>query len=107
MSALARFVAPFQAYLKPRIALMLALGFSSGLPFILVGATLSLWLRKAGVSRTDIGLISYATLAYTIKVLWAPVVDRLRLPYLDRRLGKRRAWMLIAQIAVAAGLCAL
>jgi MFS transporter, PAT family, beta-lactamase induction signal transducer AmpG len=107
MSALARFAAPFQVYLKPRIALMLALGFSSGLPFILVGATLSFWLRKAGVSRTDIGLLSYVTLAYTIKVLWAPVVDRLRLPFLDRRLGKRRAWMLIAQIAIAAGLCAL
>jgi PAT family beta-lactamase induction signal transducer AmpG len=107
MSAIARFVAPFQAYLKPRIALMLALGFSSGLPFILVGATLSLWLRTAHVSRTDIGLLSYATLAYTIKVLWAPVVDRLKLPILDKWLGKRRAWMLIAQAAVAVGLCAL
>jgi PAT family beta-lactamase induction signal transducer AmpG len=107
MSAISRFAAPFQAYLKPRIALMLALGFSSGLPFILVGATLSLWLRTAHVSRTDIGLLSYATLAYTIKVLWAPVVDRLKLPFLDRWLGKRRAWMLIAQAAVAAGLCAL
>ncbi|MGD0141701.1 MAG: MFS transporter [Rhizomicrobium sp.] len=107
MSAIARFFAPFQAYLKPRIALMLALGFSSGLPFILVGATLSLWLRTAHVSRTDIGLLSYATLAYTIKVLWAPVVDRLKLPFLDRRLGKRRAWMLVAQVAVAIGLCAL
>jgi MFS transporter, PAT family, beta-lactamase induction signal transducer AmpG len=107
MSAISRFVAPFQAYLKPRIALMLALGFSSGLPFILVGATLSLWLRTAHVSRTDIGLLSYATLAYTIKVFWAPVVDRLKLPFLDRWLGKRRAWMLIAQTAVAAGLCAL
>ncbi len=107
MSVSARIRAPFEAYLQPRIALMLALGFSSGLPFILVGSTLSLWLRTAHVSRTDIGLLAYATLAYTIKLLWAPLADRVRLPLLHRLLGKRRAWMLIAQIAVAAGLCAL
>jgi MFS transporter, PAT family, beta-lactamase induction signal transducer AmpG len=107
MSVFARIRAPFEAYLQPRIALMLTLGFSSGLPFILVGSTLSLWLRTAHVSRTDIGLLAYATLAYTIKLLWAPLADRVRLPLLHRLLGKRRAWMLIAQIAVAAGLCAL
>jgi PAT family beta-lactamase induction signal transducer AmpG len=107
MSAVSRVRAPFEAYLQPRILLMLALGFSSGLPFILVGSTLSLWLRTAHISRTEIGLIAYATLAYTMKVFWAPAVDRIRLPLLDRMLGKRRAWMLVSQIAVAAGIAAL
>ncbi|HKD24162.1 MAG TPA: MFS transporter [Rhizomicrobium sp.] len=107
MSAVSRVRAPFEAYLQPRILLMLALGFSSGLPFILVGSTLSLWLRTAHISRTEIGLIAYATLAYTMKVLWAPAVDRIRIPLLDRMLGKRRAWMLVSQIAVAAGIAAL
>jgi PAT family beta-lactamase induction signal transducer AmpG len=107
MSAAARVGTGFQAYLKPRILLMLALGFSSGLPFILVGSTMSLWLRTAHISRTEIGFLGWATLPYTIKVFWAPAVDRFKLPLLDRRLGKRRAWMLIAQIAVAIGFCAL
>lgn len=107
MNAVSRLRASFDAYLQPRILLMLALGFSSGLPFILVSSTLSLWLRTAHISRTDIGLIAYATLAYTIKVLWAPAVDRIRLPLLDRVLGKRRAWILVSQLAIAAGICAL
>jgi PAT family beta-lactamase induction signal transducer AmpG len=107
MSATSRIRAPFEAYLQPRILLMLALGFSSGLPFILVGSTLSLWLRTAHISRTEIGLIAYATLAYTLKVLWAPAVDRIPIPVLNRALGKRRSWMLVSQIAVAAGIATL
>ncbi len=95
------------AYLHPRVLFMLALGFSSGLPFILVGATLSLWLRQDHISRTSIGLMSAATLAYIFKFVWAPLVDRVRLPWLSARLGKRRAWILAAQICVALGLFAL
>ena len=83
---------------------MLALGFSSGLPFLLIFATLSTWLREAGVSRTDIGLMFYAGLAYSIKFLWAPIIDQARLPLLHGWLGRRRSWLLLAQGVVAAAL---
>lgn len=91
-------------YAHPRVASMLFLGFSAGLPFLLVFSTLSAWLRDAGISLGAIGLLSYVLTAYSVKVLWAPVVDRLPLPLLTRLLGRRRAWMLLAQIAIAAGL---
>lgn len=90
-----------------RMALMLVLGFGAGLPILLVFATLSAWLRSAGVERSSIGLLSYVSLAYTLKFLWAPVIDRFDLPVLSRLLGRRRAWMLLAQLAVAAGLIAM
>jgi PAT family beta-lactamase induction signal transducer AmpG len=83
---------------------MLALGFSSGLPFLLVFGTLSAWLREAGISRTEIGLMSYVGLAYTIKFLWAPLIDQIRLPLLSNLVGKRRAWMLLAQAVIAGAL---
>ena len=94
-------------YLEYRTIIMLLLGFSSGLPFLLVFSTLSAWLREAGISRTDIGLMSYVGLAYTIKFLWAPVIDHLPLPVLNRLLGKRRAWMLLAQLVAAGALVGL
>src|ERR1700694_5631199 len=90
-----------------RLALMLALGFSSGLPFLLVFSTQSAWLRESGVSRTDIGLMSYVALAYSFKFLWAPIIDARVLPGLARLLGRRRAWMLVAQAFVAIGLAGL
>jgi MFS transporter, PAT family, beta-lactamase induction signal transducer AmpG len=96
-----------RTYAKPRILLMLALGFSSGLPFLLIFGTLSAWLRVAHVSRTDIGLMSYVGLAYTIKFLWAPLIDQVKLPVLHRLFGQRRAWMLVAQAFVAASLIAI
>ena len=86
---------------------MLALGFSSGLPFLLIFSTQSAWLREAGVSKADIGLMSYCALAFSFKFLWAPIIDRFDPPGLARLLGRRRAWMLIAQIGVAAGLLGL
>lgn len=95
------------AYFHPRVLFMLALGFSSGLPFILVGATLSLWLRQDHISRTEIGYMSAATLAYIFKFAWAPLVDRIRIPLLSAWLGKRRAWILLAQVFVALGLLAM
>jgi PAT family beta-lactamase induction signal transducer AmpG len=91
---------------EPRLALMLALGFSAGLPYLLVFATLSAWLREAGISRTEIGLLSYVALAYSLKFLWAPMIDRWDVPGL-RALGRRRAWMLLAQSSVAVGLVGL
>ncbi len=87
-----------------RIALMLALGFACGLPILLVFSTLSAWLATAGIQRTSIGLLSYVSLAYSLKFLWAPVIDRVDLPFLARRLGRRRSWMVLSQVAVAAGL---
>jgi len=90
-----------------RIALMLPLGFSSGLPFLLVFSTLSAWLREAGISRTEIGLLSWLGFAYAWKFLWAPLVDRYDVPGLSRILGRRRGWMALAQIAVALGLAAV
>ncbi len=99
-----KFATALAAYTRPRILLMLALGFSSGLPFLLIFGTLSAWLRESHVSRTDIGLMSYVGLAYTIKFLWAPVIDQVKLPVLHNMFGQRRAWMLVAQGAVAASL---
>lgn len=87
-----------------RIALMLPLGFSSGLPFLLVFSTLSAWLREAGISRTEIGMLSWVALAYSLKFLWAPIVDRYDVPVLARLLGRRRGWMALSQMSTALGL---
>ena len=88
----------------PRLLLMLALGFGCGLPILLVFSTLSAWLATAGIQRTSIGLLSYVSFAYSLKFVWAPVIDRVDAPLLSRRLGRRRGWMLLAQLGVAAGL---
>ena len=86
---------------------MLFLGFSAGLPFLLVFGTFSFWLREAGVSRTAIGFFSWVGLAYGIKWAWAPLVDRLPLPFLTRRLGRRRSWLLFSQVSIAAALAGM
>ncbi len=83
---------------------MLALGFSAGLPLLLVLGTLSFWLRKAGIDRSTIGYLSWVGLAYAFKWVWSPLVDRLPLPGLTRLLGRRRSWLLLAQGLVIAGL---
>ena len=91
-------------YLRPRVMVMIFLGFSAGLPYLLVFSTLSAWLRDVGIARTTIGFFSWVGITYSIKVLWAPVVDRLPLFMLTRWLGKRRSWMLAAQVTIAIGL---
>ena len=92
------------AYKHPRALAMLFLGFSAGLPFMLVFSTLSAWLREVGVERATIGMLSWVGIIYSIKFFWAPVVDRLRLPLFHRLLGRRRSWMLLAQVGIAVGL---
>ncbi len=92
------------AYRDRRVLAMLFLGYSAGLPFLLVFGTLSTWLREVGISRTVIGFFVLTGFAYSLKIVWAPFVDRLPLPFLDRRLGRRRSWMLLAQAVIAIGL---
>ena len=97
-------LAAFALYLRPTSLRMLLLGFSAGLPLLLVLGTLSFRLREAGIDRSTIGYLSWVGLAYGFKWMWAPLVDRLPLPGLTARLGRRRSWLLLSQLAVAAGL---
>lgn len=83
-----------------RVPAMAALGFSAGLPLLLIFSSLSLWLGEAGVERRAVTFFSWAALAYSFKFVWAPLVDRLPLPGLTARLGRRRAWLLAAQVGV-------
>jgi PAT family beta-lactamase induction signal transducer AmpG len=94
-------------YRHPRVAQLLFLGFSAGLPFLLVFSTLSAWLREFGISRTTIGFISLIGITYSFKFVWSPVVDRVPLPLLTRWLGRRRSWMLLAQSSIGLGLLAM
>lgn len=91
---------------QPKVAVMLALGFSSGLPFFLSGNTLGYWLRDAGTTLTAIGFLSWVGLAYSVKFLWAPVIDRVDAPVFGR-FGRRRGWLIVSQILVALGLAGL
>jgi PAT family beta-lactamase induction signal transducer AmpG len=86
---------------------MLFLGFSAGLPYMLVFATLSRWLREAGIERGTIGFLSWVMLAYAFKWVWAPVVDRVPIPFLTSRMGRRRSWMLCAQILIMTALAGM
>lgn len=88
---------------QPKVAIMLALGFGSGLPFMLIGNTLGYWLADYSVKLATIGFLSWVGLAYLVKFVWGAMVDHLRPPLLNR-LGRRRGWMLISQVGVAAGL---
>ncbi len=97
----------FRALGQPKIAIMLGLGFSSGLPFFLTAATLGYWMRDEGLSLQAIGFLSWVGLAYSFKFLWSPLVDRLDAPWLGRRLGRRRGWMLTTQIVIGCGLLAM
>jgi PAT family beta-lactamase induction signal transducer AmpG len=94
-------------FLRRRVLVMLALGFSSGLPFLLIFDTLSAWLREAGLSLTTISTFVFATFVYAFKFVWAPLVDQVSPPGLSRWLGRRRAWLLLTQIAAMAGLFAI
>ena len=91
---------------EPKVAVMLMLGFSSGLPFFLTSNTLGYWLRDSGTALSAIGFISWVGLAYSLKFLWAPIIDRVDAP-IAGRLGRRRGWLLVAQLFVGLGLLAM
>ena len=94
----------WHVYLEPASWRMLFLGFSAGLPLLLVLGTLSFRLREAGIDRSTIGFLSWVGLVYGFKWMWAPLVDRLPLPLLTKLLGRRRSWLMFAQCLVIAGL---
>src|SRR5471032_1247955 len=91
-------------YLKPRVLIVLFLGFSSGLPLALSGATLLVWMRESGVDLGTIGLFALVGTPYTLKFLWAPLTDALDVPLLSRLLGRRRCWLVLTQILLMAAI---
>ncbi|MFZ9080421.1 MAG: AmpG family muropeptide MFS transporter, partial [Alphaproteobacteria bacterium] len=94
-------------YLRPRLLLILVLGFASGLPLLLTGSTLTIRLRESGIDLAAIGLFSLVGIPYSLKFLWAPLIDRLPLPILSRMLGRRRAWMLTVHIVLILAIAVL
>lgn len=94
----------FRVYLEWPCLRMLFLGFSAGLPLLLILGTLSFWLREAGIDRSTIGYLTWVGLIYAFKWVWAPLVDRLRIPFLTKWFGRRRSWLLFAQALIIVGL---
>jgi PAT family beta-lactamase induction signal transducer AmpG len=85
-------------YLQPRVLIVLLLGFSSGLPLALSGSTLLVWMRESGVDLGTIGLFALVGTPYTLKFLWAPLVDALHVPFFTRAFGRRRGWLVFSQL---------
>ena len=100
-------ITAFQVYTKPEAIRMLFLGFSSGLPLLLILGTLSFWLREAGIDLQTIGMMSWVGLVYGFKWVWAPLVDRLQIPFLSKKFGRRRSWLLFTQVLIASSLFAM
>ena len=98
---------PLALFFHRRVLTLLFLGFSAGIPLLLIFSTLSLWLREAGAERAAVTYFSWAALGYSFKFVWAPLVDRLPLPVLTRRLGRRRGWLLLAQVAIIGAILAM
>jgi MFS transporter, PAT family, beta-lactamase induction signal transducer AmpG len=94
----------FAVYLKRRVLIVLFLGFSSGLPLALSGSTLLVWMTESGVNLGTIGLFALVGTPYTIKFLWAPVIDALDVPFLSRHFGRRRGWLLLSQFLLIAAI---
>lgn len=95
----------FTAFLDRRAAIMLFLGFSAGIPILLIFSSLSLWLGEAGIEKSAVTFFSWAALGYSFKFVWAPLIDELPVPFLTKSLGRRRAWLLIAQILIICAIC--
>src|SRR3954469_11247651 len=94
-------------YRQPRLIAILLMGFSSGLPLALTASTLSFWLAEIGVSLTTIGFFALVGISYNLKFLWSPLIDRLPIPFLTARLGRRRGWALAIQVPLAFAILAL
>src|SRR5882762_10799851 len=101
------FVDALAVYLKPRVLIVLFLGFSAGLPLALSGSTLRLWMRQSGVDLETIGLFALVGTPYTIKFLWAPVVDALDVPVFSRLFRRRRGWLVLSQLVMMAAILLL
>src|SRR5258705_6506030 len=101
------FMEALAVYLKPRVLIVLFLGFSAGLPLALSGSTLLVWMREAGVDLGTIGLFALVGTPYTIKFAWAPIVDALDAPILSRLLGRRRGWLVLSQLLLIAAIVLL
>jgi hypothetical protein len=97
----------FAVYLQKRVLIVLFLGFSSGLPLALSGSTLLVWMRESGVDLGTIGLFALVGTPYTLKFLWAPLVDALHVPVLTKLLGRRRGWLVFAQLLLIAAILLL
>lgn len=95
----------FTAFLDRRALIMLFLGFSAGIPILLIFSSLSLWLGEAGIDKSAVTFFSWAALGYSFKFVWAPLVDELPVPFLTKILGRRRAWLLIAQVLIICAIC--
>src|SRR6266571_2231180 len=100
-------LASFAVYRQPRLIAILLMGFSSGLPLALTASTLSFWLAEIGVSLTTIGFFSLVGISYNLKFLWSPLIDRLPIPLLTARLGRRRSWALAIQVPLALAILAM
>src|SRR5665647_2419745 len=98
------FLDALSVYLKPRVLIVLFLGFSSGLPLALSGTTLLVWMRESGVDLGTIGLFALVGTPYTLKFLWAPLTDALDVPLLSQLLGRRRAWLVFTQMLLIAAI---
>ena len=104
-TALRRWLAAAAIYTDRRAITLFLLGITAGLPFLLIFSSLSIWLNEAGVARDTVTRFSWAALAYSFKFVWSPLADALPLPLLTRTLGRRRAWLLLAQCGVIAAIC--
>ncbi|MDI3454921.1 MULTISPECIES: AmpG family muropeptide MFS transporter [Acinetobacter] len=98
-------VSAFKAFLDRRALIMLFLGFSAGIPILLIFSSLSLWLGEAGIDKSAVTFFSWAALGYSFKFVWAPLIDELPVPILTKMLGRRRAWLLIAQCLIVLAIC--
>ena len=99
--------AAFTAFLDRRALIMLFLGFSAGIPILLIFSSLSLWLGEAGIDKSAVTFFSWAALGYSFKFVWAPLIDELPVPYLTKKLGRRRAWLLIAQCLIVCAIAVM
>jgi len=97
----------FKSYFQPVMVVMLALGFASGLPYMMVFQKMSFWLREVGIERSTIGFFYWVTFAYSFKFIWAPVVDNIKLPVLTEWLGHRRSWMFLAMLGTIIGMAVI